>query len=124
MSSAKDFDEEWEEIKDGELRHNIFTRIREAISSTANAENRFEPYDLYKVQDTFNPNSFHYIVRMYAGRNGCGDWVSYLQDMTNIFRHLLQHDDKTTTTFSDIWLIEWKNQAANDTSAALIAFTI
>ena len=126
--SAKDYDEEWEEIKDGPIRHDIFARIKEAISSVADEENRFEPYDLYRVQDTFDPNSFHYIVRIYAGRNGCGEWVSYLQDMTNIFNHLLQHDKPTTLsppiTFSKIWLIEWRNRCADDISAALVAFRL
>lgn len=109
--SAKDYEETWVEIDDEAL----IDRIKLAFVGTK--DNQFVPYDFYRVKDTINPDRFHYIVRIYGGKNGCGEWTSYLEDMCKIFEALL---DRNKCSFSDAWLIEWKNSCANDTSMALI----
>ena len=111
--SASEYGETWNPIND----EPVIERVKKAIHESSNENNQFEAYDFYTVQDTFNPHSFHYVIRLYAGCNGCGEWSSYLTDMTNIFKALI---DKNKGNFKSAWLIEWRNNCASDTSAALI----
>lgn len=110
--TAADYGENWIEFNDPAF----IARVKHAFTIT-DPENRFDPYDYYMVADTFSEGKVHYVVRVYAGRNGCGDWVSYLTDMSKAFHALTNHSE---SHFSKAWLIEWKNGCANDTSAALI----
>ena len=108
--TSSDYDESWNIITDEAL----INRIKLAFTGT-DPENRFEPYDFYVTGNTFD-NGSHYIIRVYAGQNGSGNWNSYMQDMKLIFDNLTNN----ICNFKDAWLIEWKNSCGNDTSVALI----
>ena len=106
----KDYGETWEVIDDGQF----IERINKAVEA-ADEEDRFKAYDFYKTKDNFDPNKYHYVVRIYAGRNGCGEWVGYMESMKKIFEAF-----EKVSEFKSAWLIEWKNGCANDTSVLLV----
>ena len=116
--SAQDYNENWLEIHD----EDFINRVKASFTDI-DPLNQFGSYDYYKVYDaidtigTIDEKKFHYVVRIYAGKNGCGHWTSYFNDMKIIFDNLI---NKPECHFSKVWLIEWKNRCADDTSAALI----
>ena len=102
-----DYNEHWEVVNDA----SFIERVKRCFVGTES--NAFSAYDFYKTTDAVDKSKFHYIVRIYAGRNGDGVWTSYLQDMGRIFEAI-------NTEFERGWLIEWKNNCLSDTSVALI----
>lgn len=63
------------------------------------------------------PNEYqdtHYVLEISAGKNGPGDWIEYLADMISIM-------NKLKKIFDDVYLIDWKNDCADDVSYARIA---
>lgn len=117
-----DYEENWEVIRPltsmslSSSTPSVINRVKAAFINI-NTNNQFVPYDYYKVNDTIDENKFHYVVGIYGGRNGSGNWLSYFTDMKTIFSNLI---NKTECHFSDVWLIEWKNSCADDTFAALV----
>ena len=106
--SSNTYNETWNEVENTD----IIDRITASMIGTE--ENNFELDKCYKTSDALNSNRFHYIVRLFAGRNGSGEWSSYLSDLQKIFENLIHERH-----FSDVWLIEWVNSCANDTSRIL-----
>ena len=111
--SAEDYGEVWTETHDNTL----ITRVKHGFTTYTNEENMITSYDYYTVPDTFDRSRSHYVVRVYGGRNGSGEWTSYFEDMKNAFAGLVNDSE---CNFSSVWLIELKNSPANDTFAALI----
>ena len=109
--SAADYGENWTEINDEQF----INRVKQCLIGTE--ENRFEAYDFYTVPDTFDTSKSHYVIRIYAGKNGSGEWISYLSDLKTIFESLL---NENKGNFGSAYLIEWRNNCASDTSAILI----
>ena len=79
--------------------HEIRQTIEKLIPNTDSAISIKE----ISLEDVYDPESAHYIVTLYGGLNGCGEFFDYLKDVQYIVLHL-----------EGAWLIDWINDCPDD----------
>jgi hypothetical protein len=79
--------------------HEIRQTIEKLIPNTDSAISIKE----ISLGDIHDPESAHYIVTLYGGLNGCGEFFDYLKDVQYIVLHL-----------EGAWLIDWINDCPDD----------
>lgn len=55
--------------------------------------------------------SEHFVIHLYGGKNGSGQWNEYLVDLLSTFNKL---KDENIGSFKEVWLISLKNDCADD----------
>ena len=55
--------------------------------------------------------SEHFVIHLYGGKNGSGQWNEYLVDLLSTFNKL---KDESIGGFKEVWLISLKNDCADD----------
>lgn len=107
MYSEK-YGEKWEPLED----ISIITRVKSCLDKL-----KYGNFSVYDKDFRFAPGNGHYIVLIYGGRNGNGEWVKYLSEMTKLFKLLLNPNEGK---FEDVCLIELGGRSIDDTFSFLI----
>ena len=113
--TKNEFGETWKKVTDKDL----IEKVKSCFEGFE--KNRFRADSFSEViKDEMGktiPNEYqdtHYIIEISAGKNGPGDWIEYLADMISIFNNLKKY-------FNKVYLIDWKNDCADDVSYARVA---
>ena len=101
------FNETWQDVTD-----DCIERVKKCLSGCD--ENRFSVGYVADViknevgQDI--PNEYehsHKVIYIHGGKNGDGDWVNYMMDVTSIIFRLSKE-------FKNVYLIKWDVDVADD----------
>lgn len=113
--TKNEFGETWKKVNDEDL----IEKVKSCFEGFE--ENKFRADSFSEViKDEMGetiPNEYqdtHYIIEISAGKNGPGDWIEYLADMISIMNKLKKF-------FDEVYLIDWKNDCADDVSYARVA---
>ena len=99
-----DFNEQWECIGH---KTKVFKDFEKIVSKASTSRSKLSLGEVAKVKGTD-----HYVAMVYGGLNGKGDWNNYFKDLT-----------KFIGSFDyDIWLIDIKNDCADDVFTARLGF--
>lgn len=120
MDSAEnpgaEFGENWKEVSHDHYLHSQVDDIIEDVQLQPDEDHRADSLSLgglWKVND-------HYVVKLYGGTNGSQDTritLAYLAVVRKFAKKML--DDGVA---EDIWLIDWKNDCADDVWTVRLAF--
>ena len=116
----------WEVI---DPKDEIYNKVKFALTGTE--ENKFDIDYIAKSQG-LEEDHLHYIIHLWAGKNGKGKWNEYFTDAISIINRLTSEDKenklwlpKTETMYESIdvgemfkeaWLIKWENDCLDDVS--------
>ena len=97
---ANEYGENWIKVTDND----VITRVTKSLSGCewSNLKRDF----VAKVE-----GSEHFVIHLYGGKNGSGQWNEYFVDLLSTFNKL---KDESIGGFKEVWLISLKNDCADD----------
>ena len=97
---TNEFGETWTNITDDDV-------IDKVTKSLVGCESSNLKLDFVaKVEE-----SEHFVIHLYGGKNGSGQWNEYLVDLLSTINKL---KDESIGGFKEVWLISLKNDCADD----------
>ena len=97
---ANEYDETWTKITDDDVIDKVTKSLAGCNSSNLKLD------FVAKVEE-----SEHFVIHLYGGKNGSGQWNEYLVDLLSTFNKL---KDESIGGFKEVWLISLKNDCADD----------
>ena len=82
----------------------VITRVTKSLAGCD--QSNLKLYFVAKVE-----KSEHFVIHLYGGKNGSGQWNEYLVDLLSTFNKL---KDESIGAFKKVWLISLKNDCADD----------
>ena len=89
-----------------ELEKEIKSFLKEINDSNTKLD--FDKFErMVEDEDECSDSQMYYILSLYGGLNGRGQFLFYLEDVAKLVKKLMIRFDR-------IWLIEWKNDCPDD----------
>ena len=97
---TNEYDETWTKVTDDD----VITRVTKSLAGCEWSNLKLD--FVAKVEE-----SEHFVIHLYGGKNGSGQWNEYLVDLLSTFNKL---KDESIGGFKEVWLISLKNDCADD----------
>lgn len=97
---TNEYGETWTKVTDDD----VITRVTKSLAGCEWSNLKLD--FVAKVE-----GSEHFVIHLYGGKNGSGQWNEYFVDLLSTFNKL---KDESIGTFKDVWLISLKNDCADD----------
>ena len=97
---TNEYGETWTKITDD----NVITKVTKSLAGCDSSNLKLD--FVAKVE-----GSEHFVIHLYGGKNGCGEWNKYLVDLLSFINKLKEKD---ISAFKEVWLISLKNDCADD----------
>lgn len=97
---TNEFGETWTKITDDD----VITRVTKSLAGCEWSNLKLD--FVAKVEE-----SEHFVIHLYGGKNGSGQWNEYLVDLLSTFNKL---KEESIGAFKNVWLISLKYDCADD----------
>lgn len=97
---TNEYGETWTKVTDDD----VITRVTKSLAGCNSSNLKLD--FVAKVEE-----SEHFVIHLYGGKNGSGQWNEYLVDLLSTFNKL---KDESIGGFKEVWLISLKNDCADD----------
>lgn len=97
---TNEYGETWTKITDND----VITRVTKSLAGCEWSNLKLD--FVAKVE-----KSEHFVIHLYGGKNGSGQWNEYLVDLLSTFNKL---KEESIGAFKSVWLISLKNDCADD----------
>lgn len=97
---TNEYGENWTKITDDD----VITRVTKSLAGCEWSNLKLD--FVAKVE-----KSEHFVIHLYGGKNGSGQWNEYLVDLLSTFNKL---KEESIGAFKNVWLISLKNDCADD----------
>ena len=98
------YHEKWYKVNFKEDKNAV--RIKKVIDDTTNKSRLYLGELALNPDENYDDPSPYYIVQIYGGLNGSGEWTDYFEDLTTMAKAL--------ETIGHAWLIELENDCLDD----------
>ena len=97
---TNEYGENWTKITDDD----VITRVTKSLAGCEWSNLKLD--FVAKVEGSEN-----FVIHLYGGKNGSGQWNEYLVDLLSTFNKL---KEESIGAFKNVWLISLKNDCADD----------